>query len=77
MTVIYLPDPSWTPDMEQTYWAITNPDGTPRPAYHALDGVLDAINARANPGGAGASPSPSAGAAPQAGASPVASPATP
>jgi hypothetical protein len=36
MTVIYIPDPTWTPKDEQYYWAITNPDGTPRPAYDAL-----------------------------------------
>jgi hypothetical protein len=36
MTVIYIPDPSWTQQQEQYWWAITNPDGTPRPAYTAL-----------------------------------------
>ena len=72
MTVIYLPDPAWTPEMEQSHWAITNPDGSPRPAYTALDGALEAITARASAGMAGASASPSPGASP--GASPVASP---
>jgi hypothetical protein len=29
-------DPSWTQDNEQYWWAITDPDGTPRPAYNAI-----------------------------------------
>jgi hypothetical protein len=36
MTVIYIPDPSWTASDEQYYWSVTNPDGTARPAYNAL-----------------------------------------
>ena len=36
MTVIYIPDPAWTQQDEQYWWSITNPDGTPRPAYTAL-----------------------------------------
>ena len=36
MVVIYLADPTMTKDQEQYYWAVTNPDGTPRPAYNAL-----------------------------------------
>jgi hypothetical protein len=36
MTVIYLANPDWTPADEQYWWAITEPDGTPRPAYSAL-----------------------------------------
>ena len=36
MSVIYIPDPSWTPSDEQYYWSITNPDGTVRPAYNSL-----------------------------------------
>jgi hypothetical protein len=31
-----LPDPSWTADNEQLYWSITEADGTPRPAYTAI-----------------------------------------
>ncbi|MBI4491588.1 MAG: hypothetical protein HY690_02205, partial [Chloroflexi bacterium] len=31
-----LPDPSWTRDREEAWWAIMDPDGTPRPAYSAL-----------------------------------------
>jgi polysaccharide biosynthesis protein PslG len=33
MSVWTLPDPSWTRDDEEYWWAIANPDGTPRPAY--------------------------------------------
>jgi hypothetical protein len=33
MTLWTLPDPSWTADREEYWWAITNPDGTARPAY--------------------------------------------
>jgi hypothetical protein len=36
MTVIYIADPNWTQQQEQYWWSITNPDGTPRPAYTAL-----------------------------------------
>ena len=36
MSVIYIPDPNWTASDEQYYWAITNPDGTARPAFNAL-----------------------------------------
>jgi hypothetical protein len=36
MTVIYIPDPNWSQQQEQYWWSITNPDGTPRPAYTAL-----------------------------------------
>jgi polysaccharide biosynthesis protein PslG len=36
MTVIYIPDPAWTQQDEQYWWSITNPDGSPRPAYTAL-----------------------------------------
>lgn len=40
MTVLYLPDPKWTRDHEQLYWSITNPDGSPREAYRALQTAL-------------------------------------
>lgn len=33
MTVWNLAEPGSTPDKEEYWWAITNPDGTPRPAY--------------------------------------------
>jgi hypothetical protein len=38
MVVVYLADPSWTPDHEQYWWAITEPswDLQLRPAYEAL-----------------------------------------
>jgi hypothetical protein len=36
MTLWTIADPSWTPDREEYWWAITNPDGTVRPAYRAL-----------------------------------------
>lgn len=40
MTVIYLPDPAWTPKMEQYWWSIVSPNGAPRPAYNALKELL-------------------------------------
>jgi hypothetical protein len=45
MFVWNIADPTWTPEYEQQWWAITNADGTPRPAYDALlaaraDGTL-------------------------------------
>ncbi len=40
LTVIYLPDPQWTPQQEQYWWSITNPDGSPRPAFTALKAAL-------------------------------------
>ena len=33
MSLWTLPDPTWGPDREEYWWAITNPDGSPRPAY--------------------------------------------
>ena len=36
MTLWTLPDPSWTPEREEYWWAITNPDGTPRAALTAV-----------------------------------------
>jgi len=36
MFVWNLADPDWTQDFEQYWWAITNPDGTTRPAYDSL-----------------------------------------
>jgi hypothetical protein len=36
MSLIYVSDPSWTPNDEQYWWAITNPDGSPRAAYNRL-----------------------------------------
>ncbi len=36
MTVLSIADPAWTENDEQYWWAITNPDGTTRPAYDAV-----------------------------------------
>jgi hypothetical protein len=36
MTVIYILDPGWNQQQEQYWWGITNPDGSPRPAYTSL-----------------------------------------
>jgi polysaccharide biosynthesis protein PslG len=41
MTVIYIPDTDWTQQQEQYWWAITNPDGSARPAYTALKGLFN------------------------------------
>lgn len=40
MVVWTLADPAWKPDQEQYYWAITSPDGSPRPAYDKLKSLL-------------------------------------
>jgi hypothetical protein len=36
MAVWTLPDPTWNASLEEYWWAISNPDGTPRPAYARL-----------------------------------------
>ena len=36
MTTIYFSDVAWTEEDEQYWWSLTDPDGTPRPAYYAL-----------------------------------------
>ena len=36
MSVIYICDPDWTEQNEQYWWCVTNPDGSPRPAFNAL-----------------------------------------
>lgn len=36
MTLWTLPDPNWTTDREEYWWAITNADGSARPAYAEL-----------------------------------------
>ena len=36
MFVWNMPDPTWTADNEQWWWSITETDGTPRPAYTAI-----------------------------------------
>jgi polysaccharide biosynthesis protein PslG len=40
ITVIYIPEPTWTQANEQYWWSLTNPDGTARPAYTALKAFL-------------------------------------
>ena len=40
MTVIYIAQPDWTANDEQYWWSVTNPDGTPRPAFDALKHYL-------------------------------------
>ena len=44
MSLIYISDPQWTQSDEQYWWAITNPDGSPRPAYTALQAMSKDIN---------------------------------
>jgi len=39
MTLWTLSDPTWTPDREEYWWAIDNPDGTPRAALNAIRGA--------------------------------------
>jgi hypothetical protein len=46
MFVWTLPDPSWNPQREEYWWAIANPDGTPRPA---LTAILSAAQAKQLP----------------------------
>ena len=36
MTLWTLSDPTWTPEREEYWWAVTNPDGTLRKAFEAL-----------------------------------------
>jgi hypothetical protein len=36
MTLWTLPDPSWTPEREEFWWAITGKDGSPRDAFTRL-----------------------------------------
>jgi hypothetical protein len=79
MNVIYMCDPHWTKDDEQYYWAITNPDGTTRPAYQALRSMTKDAAPPPAPGAVATAaaekplPTPPAAAAPAA--SPAASPA--
>jgi hypothetical protein len=38
MTTVYIADYEWTPERdEQWWWSIVLPDGTPRPAFYALE----------------------------------------
>jgi hypothetical protein len=36
MTLWNMADPNWGPDREELWWSVTNPDGSPRPAYTRL-----------------------------------------
>ena len=36
MSAIYIADPGWTAENEETWWAVTTPDGYTRPAYIEL-----------------------------------------
>ena len=36
MTLWGMPDPNWTPDREEYWWMVSNPNGTDRPALDAL-----------------------------------------
>lgn len=36
MTLIYLPDPTWTEADEESWWALVAPDGRTRPAFFAV-----------------------------------------
>jgi hypothetical protein len=40
MFVIYMGNPDWTKDTEEYWWAITEPDGTPRAAYVQLKNLV-------------------------------------
>ncbi len=40
MSAIYISDPNWTPNDEQYYWALTNPDGSLRTSYNLIKGKL-------------------------------------
>src|SRR5215217_4888899 len=37
MTLWNMADPNWGPDREELWWSVTNPDGSPRPAYTKLE----------------------------------------
>ncbi|MBI4671692.1 MAG: beta-galactosidase [Chloroflexi bacterium] len=40
MSAIYLANPDWTPEDEEYWWALTDPDGTPRPGYVQIQQAL-------------------------------------
>jgi hypothetical protein len=68
MNVIYIADPAWTKDNEQYYWAITNPDGSTRPAFQALQSMKKDGGPPPTPGAvaAAAATKPAGAASPQA-----------
>ncbi len=49
MTTIYLADPSWTPDREEYWWAITTPDGLIRQAFIDLANMAKYCGSRVIP----------------------------
>ncbi|MDQ6670548.1 MAG: hypothetical protein M3069_07295 [Chloroflexota bacterium] len=53
MTLWTVPDPTWTAEREEYWWAITNADGSARPAY------ADLLKARATGGALAGWPAPS------------------
>ncbi|MGI5837057.1 MAG: hypothetical protein ACOX87_11325 [Chloroflexota bacterium] len=40
MSTIYICDSNWTPEDEQYYWALTDPNGEPRESYEIIKGKL-------------------------------------
>ena len=44
MNLIYVSDPGWTQNDEQYWWAITNSDGSARPAYTRLKAMSKPIH---------------------------------
>lgn len=46
MSSIYICNPDWTEADEQYWWCITNPDGTPRPAFESLKAMDKAQSVR-------------------------------
>jgi hypothetical protein len=46
MTLWGMPDPTWTPDREEYWWMVANPDGSDRPA---LDDLLAAAQSNLLP----------------------------
>jgi hypothetical protein len=46
MTIWTMSDPAWTQANEQWWWAISNPDGSPRPAYCSIGSYLAPSAAR-------------------------------
>lgn len=56
MSAIYIADPSWTPDDEEYWWAVTTPDGYTRPAFVALANMAKHCGDRVIPARAPDSP---------------------
>jgi hypothetical protein len=56
MSAIYIAAPTWTPDNEQYWWAITTPDNLVRPAFIDLANMAKYCGARVIPARAPDSP---------------------